>query len=263
MYRRINCIFTTVLLSIAAHAACALDTGIVNYTQEHWNAPARQEHNWDYWDMVNDPTGAHPKLDMIWEANGGHADSGHVWSPLDPLDPFHDPNAYWPAYLTSTIAPTQLIDLSFADAQIRVYASDITARGTGAVDGMLDMKGGQLHFFIGEWLDEDDWRFFYNRTPLTINDHTWTAESVIVVGGDSDWGLIASSGLGGVAKAPSALFHHPEQWGFVIFPASSPPTGTLALDAFRIVPEPGILILLATGALVLARREPRGRAASR
>jgi hypothetical protein len=250
MYARILHGVGVLVLTGAALPLAAVDVGAGDYTVERWNDPIRREHNWDYWDMIHDPTGAHPKEDMFWVPRGGLADSGYVWSPLGDLEPYHSPQAYWPAYLTSRIAPLQRIDLTQPGAEIRVYASDISAHGA------IDLQGGRLHLFIGEWISETDWRFFYNRTPLVINDHHWSTESVVPVGGDADWGLIAGS-IGGTAGGASALFHHPEQWGFTIFAADSTPAGTLALDAFRIVPEPSALTLAAWPALVLLGRRLR------
>lgn len=67
---------------------------------------------------------------------------------------------------------------------------------------------------------------------------------------DADWGRIASNDPG---TTPSDLFHHSQQWSFVVYPASATPTGTIAFDSFRIIPEPMTLSLLAMGALAAVR----------
>jgi hypothetical protein len=219
-------------------------TAAANYSTELWNDSAKENHNWSY---LTEP--APTDADMIWLATGGVADSGHVRSPLNALVPYHNNQAYWPAYLYRGLGENQEIDLSIPDAAVKIYARDV------ALTAPMDLKGGGLHFFIGQWVhgdpntpDDDTYSFFYNLKEVTINDHAWTVQSTLPAGTDADWGVIASNDP---AVAPSDLFYHPQQWGFTIFPASSTPAGLLALDSFQVVPEPSSLVLLWIGILGL------------
>ena len=119
----------------------------------------------------------------------------------------------------------------------------------------MDLHGGQLHFFIGQWLpgpspgrEDDTWSYFYNTTPVTINDHDWAVKSVIDVI-DGGWETLASNDP---SVWPSDLFYHPQQWGFVIYAASDTPSGELAFDSFKIWHGPDIPTLSAWGLGVMA-----------
>lgn len=215
-------------------------TAAADYDAEFWDDPAQENHNWSY---LTDP--APTDADMIWLSTGGVANSGHVRSPLNALVPYHNDEAYWPAYLYRGLGENQEIDVSIPDAAVKIYARAV------ALTAPMNLEGGALHFFIGQWVhgnpdtpDDDTYSFFYNLKEVTINDHAWTIESSLPVGTDADWGVIASNDP---AVAPSDLFYHPQQWGFTIFPASSTPAGLLALDSFRVVPEPSTLLLLWIG----------------
>lgn len=232
------------LLGIAPLVATA------DYDQELWNHAGRTNNHWSYYDI--DAPAPHD-VDMNWQAAGGVDDTGHVRTPLGVLDSAHDDEAFFPAYLYRGLGVNQEIDLSIEDAIIKVYVRD----GSGAA--ALDLKGGSLVFFIGQYIavegGEDKESFFYNLTPVTVNSGNWTIESSLSVGGNGDWGVLANNDP---TVFPSDLFHHPEQWGFTIFPAASTPSGALAFDSFRIVPEPtGIALFLAalTGSIARRRRE--------
>ncbi len=201
---------------------------------------------------------------MVWLATGGMGNSGYVRAPLNALGSANSDEAFWPAYLYSELGDNQEIDLTVSDAVIKVYASGVSMLVP------MNLQGGRLHFFIGQWLpgispgpEDDTWSYFNNLTPATIDDHGWSVESSITVGNDSNWGTIASNDP---SVGPSDLYYHPEQWGFVIFPASGILSGELALDSFRIVSEPNIpttsawglavivLLIVAAGSVVIRRR---------
>ncbi len=236
--------------------AASIPEGIVEgeYVEESWDDPGSMNHNWSYYDT--DAPAPHD-VAMNWEAAGGVGGGGYVWTSLNLLDTAHDLQVYWPAYLYRTIADDQEIDLTVPDAAVKVYARDV---GTGA---QLDLKGGQLVFFIGQYVvnnpddpNDDQQSFFYNLTPLTIGVGDWGVENTIPVGDDSNWGVIVNDDP---SVSPSDLFYHPEQFGFAIYPAASTPTGSLGIDSFRIVPEPGSAALILFGALMLGlRRRSRG-----
>ncbi len=240
------CLATSVLLvCISSHSALG------DYIQELWDDPIQQNNNWSYLDLdiLDNPL----DVDMTWHNNGGVGNSGFVSSPLDQVKPFHDDNAYWPAYLYDGLGSAQQqIDLTITDAAVKIYANDISTLA------QMDLKTGQLHFFVGQWLhgtepgpQDDKWNFFYNKSAITINDHNWDTESIITVGDDSNWDIIAQNNTDINA---SDLFYHPQQWGFVIFPANDTLSGELGFDSFGIVPEPMTIILLSFGIIGIKRR---------
>jgi hypothetical protein len=240
----------TLLLSLIL-LPCLSAMSLADYDMELWNDPLLQNHNWSYYDT--DVAYPHD-VDMNWQASGGVGNSGYVSTPLNNLDACHSTQAYWPAYLYDGISGlSQQIDLSVKDAEIRIYVRDI-GDPLGTVP--FNLQGGQVYFFIGQYLvngpqiEDDLYGFFYNKTPVIINKDKWLIESVIPVGLDSDWGVIAANDL---TLKPGDLFYHPQQWGFAIFPAASTPSGVLGFDSFRIIPEPMTLCLLALGAFRLKK----------
>ncbi len=251
---------TGLLISLVALGAFpALVAG--QYNEELWDDPIKTNNNWAYYD-VDHTSGPH--VDMIWHATGGVGNSGYVHAPLGGLDSAHHEQAFWPAYLFRGLGSFgQEIDLSPPDTVIKIYAREMAVSVVP-----IDLKGGSLHFFIGQWITgpPDKWSFFYNRTPIGISDAGWTIENMIYVGGDDQWGEIANNDP---SVSPSDLFYHPEQWGFVIFGATGTPAGELAIDSFRIAPHPDPVPLLsgwklalaamltaAAGAFVVVRRRP-------
>ena len=243
------------ILAVVATGLCPM-IAAGDYDAEYWDVPGKANNNWSYYDT--DVPSPH-NVDMTWHASGGMGDTGYVSAPLALLDSAHDPCAFWPAYLYRGLGVAQEIDLSFPGAVIKVRARDM-APPTQIQP--MDLKGGSLVFFIGQWVDvgddgnpaNDKWSFFHNLTPVTIAQGGWTVRSSLPVGGNADWAAIADNDP---LVDPSDLFYHPQQWGFAIFPAASTPTGTLGLDSLRIVPEPASFSLVALGAAVLLGRRKK------
>lgn len=242
-----------------------------SYQQEQWNDSIAEENLWAYWDEdydVGEPESAnyhhHP---MAWMATGGVANSGHVWTSLPDLWTEHDDRAYWPAYLTDQITqyygvPDREIDLTPNIDSIRMAVKD------RAVTTPVDLNGGKLYFFVGQWWshpsdpDQDRWAFFYNANGFyDFNATQWTTTLVPVGEGTTDWGIISMSGVNNDYPDPPVseareLFDSPQQWGVVIFDplatVLAAPEGELAFDNFGIViPEPSTFVLLAMNALGL------------
>jgi hypothetical protein len=217
-----------------------------DYTQESWDIPLALNRNWSYFDMDAPPP---HDADMQWFNSGGVGNSGHVRTPLARLDSMHNNQAYWPAYLYREIGVNQEIDLTVLNATVKIYALD------AGLISPINFTGGKLYMFIGQWLhngpepEDDTWAFFYNLVPITINTDKWLVESSIPVGTNKNWGVIARNDP---AVNPEDLFYHPQQWGFVIFGALDTPSGVLAMDSFRIVPEPAALTLLMLGGMIMA-----------
>ena len=104
------------------------------------------------------------------------------------LAEYHDTVAYYPAYMTEALDPNKTIDLTIENAAIKIYINDTT------LGGNVDLQGGQVRFFIGEWdvgilegPEDDRWAFFCRNLPFVVNDHSWTTESTVAAGGDADW----------------------------------------------------------------------------
>ena len=227
-------------------------TALAQYTQELWNDATQANNLWAYWDedYLPPPNSHHP---MEYMPTNGLGDSGYVRAPLGDLDPEHDEDptdpdggmAFWPAYC---LADWHSIDLSIPNAQIKIYA-----QADGGPFSPPHLQGGSLHFFIGSWDDESNYRFFHTVDAVYINSalNRWLVESSLDVSQNSDWAEITSAGP---AIPPTSLLHNPQQWGFVIYPASETPTGILGFDSFRIVPEPTTILLLAIGGVAILRR---------
>lgn len=245
MMQERHIILFIVLLGVFSGAALAA------YTQELWNDPAKTNNNWSYYDTdAPQPY----DVDMTWSATGGVDNTGYVKCSLYDLESVHHNGAYWPAYLYRGLGDDQEIDLSIPNASVNIYAKNASSPMGG-----MNLQGGSLRFFIGEWFEgtdpgpeDDTWAFFYNTTPVTINDHSWAAESTIPIGSNSNWGVISRTNSG---ISPDDLFYQPQQWGFVIFNAASEPTGILALDSFRIVPEPATLLILGLGGMLIRKKK--------
>ena len=217
-----------------------------DYEEELWDDPLKANNNWSYYDT--DAAEPHD-VDMVWLSTGGVGNSGYVKTPLSALDSAHDGEAFWPAYPYRDIGDNQEINLGIVRTKIVVYASDVSMMVP------MDLHGGQLHFFIGQWdpgtspgPEDDTWSYFYNTAPVTINDNDWAVKSVIDVI-DGAWETLASNDP---SVQPSDLFYHPQQWGFVIYPASDTPSGELAFDYFKIWHGPDIPTLSAWGLAVTA-----------
>lgn len=203
---------------------------------ETWNSDTARENGWWYYDAAD--TGHDGDVALAWLDVGGvppapsgqvHVDAGDAtaWAPTGAGN----------YYLAYTYGATHAIDLTL-DPQVWIALKD---------GGGLDLKGGTLRFWIGDYDDPDGaggappiLSFYSFDQALVYGDTDWVVNSIDVRTGD--W--LAINGLN--AKPASALLSNPGQWGFGLFGAGDDPSGTLALDNFN-VPAPAPLALVALG----------------
>jgi len=196
---------------------------------------------------------------MTWVAVGGQQ-GGYVQAPLAAMTEWESlPGAYYPAYAYGWVRPGESRELNPVDfTQDGVVSAWFKSDTSVAAIQPFDLKGGRLHLFIGEWNDPDGpggvdpgWTFYHSTQPLLITiTPTWQRAS-LDVSQPSAWTLWADEGL---HKPFHELMDTPQQWGFTILGASGVPTGTLAVDTLRVVPEPTTLALLAALAALRPRR---------
>lgn len=211
---------------------------------EDWNAAAAGNHNWKYWNDSVSPS----DIDAPWVATGGANDSGHLAVDLGALSLWGSNPTYWPAYTAASMrGADQDIDL--------VLNPYLTVNLMGGRD--VDLQGGRLYFFVGEWNDSGSEAFYRNTTPLTIMPSgDWGLANVAWAGDVSQWALISATGE---ASSLEELFQAPQQYGLVLWGSQGQPTGTLHVDDFgaiptATIPEPSGFALLGLGTLWLMLR---------
>jgi len=217
--------------------------------KEDWNSAVLRNNNWRYFVEGAPDNG---EVQMPWQATGGVGDTGHVQCPLAELTQWSAVPAstnYWPCW---TKQDYHSIDLG-ADEVIRIAIKDVTPP-IGTVPGGVDLKGGTIHFWIGEWLpapqpgDPNLMSFFIFDTELSWGDD-WTQNQIVI--NEKDWTTLVDN----QGKSAAQLFDNPQQWGFGILGGTGDPTGVLGFDAFEsAVPEPTAMTLLVLGSAVLIRR---------
>ena len=191
---------------------------MASYT-EPWDA---NSHNWNYWD------GSYPEDAMLYVAGGGAGGptDGYVKAPLDLLQPEHSPDVLWPAYTAQGGRdPEQNLDLNnypIIKVKIRALAT-------------ADLAEGFVCFFIGKWVDDFNYVFWYYNSPLPVNPNNWHISGNIDVSQDK-WTEIVRVGMGGVT--PQSIYSNPQQYGFVIVGHAYQPSGELRFDDFANTPKP-------------------------
>ena len=239
----------SVLLAIALNwVAVAANAEYV----EGWDTDPPANNGWCYYVEGGGPQGEGDEP-LDWFATGGET-GGYVRTPLAELTQWTSipgTTNYWPLY---TYGDEHAIDLN-ANPWVRISLKDSSM--TMPVDDLLG--GGDLYFWVGEWIDEDgpggadaDLSFFYLDRPLTAGG-AWTPNVLDIRSGD--WvTLIDTQG-----KTAADLLDSPQQWGIGIFGGTTQPSGTLSFDNLQIVPipEPGTWCLL-VGCLLLVSRRRKG-----
>lgn len=120
-------------------------------------------------------------------------------------------------------------------------------------------NGGQIYFFIGEWLDSSHYSFYRYNTSFVFNvdeGGRTNATTIYISGSESEWTLFAGQN----AVSVTNLFDNPQQYGFVILGQSGQPTNRISMDDFAaVIPEPATISLLgvAVGLGLLSRGRHR------
>ena len=255
MSRLLPCIATVLLMATLAAAQ-------TDYTQEDWNDPQLQENGWFYWNENNGqpPPDHHEPLN--WQDTGGIGNTGHAYTdPMVLLTPHHDETrAYFPAYNMLSLTPPHHINLEVPNAAIQVSFAARVQPFT-----LLDFHGGVITPFVGYW-DEATGRqaFYYNSHGIAANEipnyfsgnPRWREFTFPCAPADWEELVVSTPPPPGVDDVTD-LLHWPQQWGFTILDDNGPPVGVLAVDNFRVIPEPATLSLLALGGLAMLRRRRR------
>jgi hypothetical protein len=230
-------------LSVAVlAAACLLSPPLTADYIELWNTTPPAENHWNYWDASPGGYGS----PASWTSSGGYANSGHIYMPMNELVKWPAAeNLYWPVF---TIAGTghreayQELDLT-KDPVLNILLS--------AAGGTVNLQGGQLYFFIGEWIGgvTPSAVFYRSTTPLVVNSTGWSLVNSSKVGKETDWDLLFRENS---TRLASDLFFHPQQYGLVLVGAGPDPlSGDLHIDNFSSIPEPAALGGSLAGGLVL------------
>ncbi|MDP6633272.1 MAG: hypothetical protein QGG42_00055 [Phycisphaerae bacterium] len=246
---------------ICAAASAALAT---SYDKEYWDTPALGNNNWTYWDedyngLSGEPTDHNKPMNYF--AGGGVGGSGYVSGALGDMEPAlaHSVSTFWPAYPGELFpdSPFPYVDLSIPGAAVSVWI-----KGGHGLGSAIDLAGGEIRFFIGyydgkgtETLDDDEQAFYCTKDAFDFGDNVWD-QTVVTLGGDLNWDTIAKVETTTDTK-PTDLYDGPQQWGFCIHGVplgESPGGGSLGFDRFEVTPEPGALVVLGVGALVLRRK---------
>lgn len=240
---------------MAVHRACAAALGILSTLGlaaaqagyvETWNNPGAGANHWYYFQVDAPDTGDVP---LNWTGSGGvdPAPSGYVradaaaattWAATGPGD-------YFLAYTYQWYNP---IDLT-QDPGARIALRD---------GGGLNLDGGTLRFWIGEYSDPDgqgptapSYSFFYLDHALSYGAQGWETNTIDTRA--HSWVDFGSQG----GRPVGDLLSNPQQWGIGLFGAGSDPGGILALDNF--VPSPAPLVLIALGLTGLGWMRRRGQ----
>jgi hypothetical protein len=230
--------------ALGALSALTLATAVQAAYVETWNADPPRENHWFYFD-VTDPTN-HGDVALRWSPTGGAgpAPSGYVTADASDATSW-TPTGVGNYFLAYAYDSWHSIDLA-TDPLVYIALRD---------GGGLDLKGGVLRFWIGEYNDDGPGGkdttlsfYFYDRV-LSYGTAEWVVGSIDTSGGS--WVQFANQG----GRPVASLLKQPQQWGFGLFGASADPAGTLALDNFGVpLPAPLPLVALGLAGLGLARR---------
>lgn len=210
---------------------------------ETWNAPGAGANQWFYFDKNAPNDGDVP---LAWTGSGGvdPAPSGYVGSNLGNATTWNPTGAgnYFVAY---TYQRFHHLDLGAAPG-VSIALSD---------PGGLNLGGGTLRFWIGEYVDTDGggpalptYSFYFLDRTLSYGSASWVTNTIDIA--DYSWTQFANQN----GRPVTALLDGPQQWGIGLFGATSAPSGTLALDNFVPAPAPLALIALGLAGLGWTRR---------
>ena len=214
---------------------------------EGWDTDPPANNAWNYFVEGAGQQG-NGDVPLQWSATGGET-GGYVRCPLGELTEWSEVPGitnYWPLYTYGQDHPIDLV----ANPRVQISLHSVS---TQVSTQPFQLGGGDLCFWVGEWIDEDgpggddaDLSFFYLDYPLTAGSD-WTVNVFDVR--YSDWVTIIDT----QGKTAEDLLVSPQQWGIGIFGGTTAPSGMLGFDNLSVtVPEPGIWCLLA-GLLLMAR----------
>gem|GEM_PF-4896510 len=165
-------------------------------------------------------------------ASGG-AEGGYVRSRLDLLTANVDSDLWWPCYRAPPTS--EPINGDFTNASVSVALNDF---------GTVDLQGGSLHFFVGEWdPGTGTSTFWIFRTPVAAaTAGSWQTRHLQLTAVEADW-----EARGDVPyRALAELLVRPQQWGFVIVGAArAQPLGFLGFDSLRVTSGPIVHVVQA------------------
>jgi hypothetical protein len=215
---------------------------------EAWDTDPPGANAWYYFDSGAPNDG---DVALTWVASGGNP-GGYVQSPLGSATTWNKitlANSYFIAYAYGdrSAGTTHPIDLT-SDPYLRVSFGN---------DGGVDLAGGGLYFWVGEWVDTDKFAFYYLNQALDgATASVWTDNVVEASSDPADWQTIADKN----GPALADILPAPQQWGFGVFGGTARPQGTLAIDTLSLsadppaqTPVPGSLVLALAGLAALAR----------
>ena len=230
--------YTVILFGLSAVWSPQVDAVIF----EDWNDAEAMTNNWFYFDGI-DYEGTAPD----WQSSGGIDNSPHVRCPLGLLaawDPQTEPYAYYPLYTYDQYHSVNLLENPHVSIAVRDTAFIST-----------DLQGGALYFFVGEWIEEDNYYFVYFNPVSFAPTSAWTTHTIHTTTDPGDWTLLGSDGPD---PDLATLLSDPQQWGFTIRGGTAPPMGQIGFDNLAVIPEPATHVLIfgltALGYLWLRRR---------
>jgi hypothetical protein len=227
-------------LIIAALCAAAPVAANAGFTEE-WNDPVAGANNWFYYQDGALGQTHEGDVPMDWTGVNG---SGYVSTELSQASDWNVTPGFVDRYFAYTWGQYYPIDLT-----VDPFVS-VMLRATG------DLNGADIRFWIGQWVDDDNYGFYAFATSLATGTD-WTLNNIETNG--SDWEKIVTKGN---APTVSDLMTNPEQWGFAIYGSQYALPMSLDLDWIRIgqqaVPLPATLLLLAPGLLLLRQRRRDG-----
>lgn len=202
---------------------------------ENWDDPNVQANSWFYFNEADEADHGNVLLD--WHAAGGIGNSPHVSCPLGNLTnwmPQTPADAFFPLY---GIDPHHSVNL-MENPLVRIAVRDMDN---------VNLAGGALFFWVGQWIEEDEYHFVYFNPFSFVPSATWRTHVIETTPEAADWTVLGSMG-----PVPDlvTLLSDPQQFGFTIRGGMAEPAGRLGFDDLSIIPEPASLIF-ATGLAAL------------
>jgi hypothetical protein len=231
------------LLTVLPFLLLALPAGAAYV--ENWNDAGAADDDWFWFQdgySGEDHAGDHP---LNYSATGG-VTGGHAATPLTSVTEWSEAPSAHDRFFAYTWVQYHAIDLA-VDPYINAAFKD---------QGGLNLHGGEIRFWIGQWNDADDNAFFAFAAPFLVGSNDWSYNQVSI--NRHDWTVLTQGASSSVTSAEE-LFTNPQQWGFMITGGSAAGDGVIGIDdvsteAPQSTPLPGTLLLLAPAVALLRRR---------